>query len=73
MRGMAMTTTTYTVQGMTCGHCVNAVSAEVATLAGVTDVDVDLASGKVTVTSEQPLDTEAVRAAVDEAGYELVG
>jgi copper chaperone CopZ len=57
---------------MTCGHCVNAVSTEVGAIEGVTDVQVDLASGRVTVTSERPLDTEAVRAAVDEAGYDLV-
>jgi copper ion binding protein len=69
---MAMTTTTYTVRGMTCGHCVSAVSAEVGALPGVSQVDIDLATGKVTVTSEQRLDTDAVRAAVDEAGYELV-
>jgi copper ion binding protein len=68
-----MTTTTYTVQGMTCGHCVSAVSAEVGALAGVNNVEVDLATGLVRVTSEKPLDTSAVRAAVDEAGYELVG
>jgi copper ion binding protein len=68
-----MVTTTYQVQGMTCGHCVNSVSTEVAALAGVTDVQVDLASGQVTVTSESPLDADAVRAAVDEAGYDLVG
>lgn len=68
-----MVTSTYQVQGMTCGHCVNSVSTEVGALAGVTDVQVDLASGQVTVTSESPLDTDAVRAAVDEAGYDLVG
>jgi len=68
-----MTTTTYTVTGMTCGHCVNSVSTEIGALPGVTGVDVDLTSGAVTVTSEQPLDPGAVRAAVDEAGYELVG
>lgn len=68
-----MVTTTYQVQGMTCGHCVNSVSTEVSALPGVTDVQVDLASGQVTVTSESPLDTDAVRAAVDEAGYDLVG
>ena len=67
-----MTTTTYTVKGMTCGHCVNAVSTEVGALPGVTDVEVDLATGVVTVTSEQPLDSGSVRSAVDEAGYELV-
>lgn len=67
-----MVTSTYQVRGMTCGHCVNAVSTEVGAIEGVTDVQVDLASGRVTVTSERPLDTEAVRAAVDEAGYDLV-
>lgn len=65
------TTTTYTVQGMTCGHCVSSVSAEVGVLPGVSNVEVDLATGAVTVTSEQPLDADAVRAAVDEAGYQL--
>ena len=64
-------TTTYTVTGMTCGHCVQAVTEEVSALPGVADVQVDLASGAVTVTSEAPLADEAVRAAVDEAGYEL--
>ena len=68
-----MVTTTYQVQGMTCGHCVNSVSTEVSALPGVTDIQVDLASGRVTVTSESPLDTDTVRAAVDEAGYDLVG
>ncbi|MCW3839969.1 cation transporter [Micromonospora yasonensis] len=68
-----MVTNTYQVQGMTCGHCVNSVSTEVSALPGVSDVQVDLASGQVTVTSESPLDTDAVRAAVDEAGYDLVG
>ena len=67
-----MVTTTYQVQGMTCGHCVSAVSAEVGAIPGVSDVQVDLAAGQVTVTSESPLDTAAVRAAVDEAGYDLV-
>ena len=64
--------TNYQVKGMTCGHCVGAVSAEVGALDGVTDVQVDLASGRVAVTSDRPLDTESVRAAVDEAGYDLV-
>ena len=66
-------TTTYTVKGMTCGHCVTSVSTEIGALPGVTGVDVDLTHGAVTVTSEQALDAAAVRAAVDEAGYELVG
>jgi copper ion binding protein len=68
-----MQTKTYTVSGMTCGHCVSSVSAEVGQIPGVTEVQVDLASGAVTVTSAQPVDDAAVRAAVDEAGYQLVG
>ncbi|MEU8386994.1 copper ion binding protein [Micromonospora sp. NPDC048842] len=67
-----MVDTTYQVQGMTCGHCVSAVSAEVGAIAGVRDVKVDLEAGRVTVSSDQPLDTATVRAAVDEAGYDLV-
>ena len=67
------TTTTYTVKGMTCGHCVASVTEEVQQIAGVTDVAVDLESGAVTVTSESPLDSATVKAAVEEAGdYELV-
>ena len=64
-------TTTYTVTGMTCGHCVSAVTEEISAIEGVGDVRVDLGSGLVTVTSDGPLSEEAVRAAVDEAGYEL--
>lgn len=67
-----MTSTKYTVKGMTCGHCASAVSEEVGRIDGVTDVQVDLASGVVAVASTTPLDVTAVRAAVDEAGYELV-
>ena len=66
-----MTTASYTVVGMTCGHCVNAVTEEVSQVPGVTGVDVDLASGGLTVTSESPVDAGAVRAAVEEAGYEV--
>ena len=66
-----MTSTTYRVTGMTCDHCVRAVSSEVAHIDGVTEVKVDLPTGEVTVTSDAPLDTDDVRAAVDEAGYEL--
>ncbi|RBY88229.1 cation-transporting ATPase [Blastococcus sp. TBT05-19] len=58
---------------MTCGHCVTAVTEEVSSVPGVTAVDVDLASGALTVTSEQPVDESAVRAAVEEAGYEVSG
>ena len=67
-----MTSTTYRVEGMSCEHCVRAVTAEVGALDGVTSVEVDLAAGQVAVTSEAPLDEAIVRAAVDEAGYELV-
>jgi len=64
-------TNMYTVTGMTCEHCVGAVRGEVAQIPGVTDVQVDLSSGQVTVTSDAPIDVEAIRASVDEAGYEL--
>jgi copper chaperone CopZ len=66
-----VSTTSYTVVGMTCGHCVDAVTEEVSAVPGVTAVDVDLASGGLTVTSTQPVDDGAVRAAVEEAGYEV--
>jgi len=66
-----MITTTYVVNGMTCGHCVQAVTTELTGVPGVHDVRVDLAAGTATVTSDQPLDAATVRTAVDEAGYEL--
>ena len=66
-----MSTTSYTVVGMTCGHCVDAVTEEVSAVPGVTAVDVDLASGGLTVTSAEPVDESAVRAAVEEAGYDV--
>ena len=65
-------TTTVTVQGMTCGHCVSAVQQEIGGLAGVTGVEVDLESGLVSIASTDELDAAAVAAAVDEAGYEVV-
>ena len=68
-----MSTTSYTVVGMTCGHCVSAVTEEVSAVPGVTTVDVDLASGGLTVTSTEPVDDAAVRAAVEEAGYSVAG
>jgi copper chaperone CopZ len=68
-----MSSTRYTVVGMTCGHCVNAVTEEVSQVPGVTAVDVDLASGGLTVTSDAPVDDAAVRAAVEEAGYDVAG
>ncbi|WBP85100.1 heavy-metal-associated domain-containing protein [Kitasatospora cathayae] len=63
----------FQVTGMTCGHCVNSVTAELKKIDGVADVAVDLATGRVTVDSAQPLDDSAVAAAIDEAGYELAG
>jgi len=66
-----VTTSTFTVTGMTCQHCVGAVREEVGQIPGVTEVDVDLPTGTVTVISETPVDTEDMRARVDEAGYEL--
>ncbi|HEY9410339.1 MAG TPA: cation transporter [Jiangellaceae bacterium] len=61
----------YTVTGMTCGHCVAAVTEEVSALAGVVDVKVELSSGQLTVTSDAPVADELVRGAVEEAGYQL--
>jgi copper chaperone CopZ len=57
---------------MTCGHCASAVTEEVTKIPGVTDVDVDVAAGRVTVRSTGPVPDDAVAAAVDEAGYEVV-
>lgn len=71
-----MTTSTFTVAGMTCGHCVAAVTTELSAIPGVGEVTVALVPGEestVTVVSYAPLDLDAVRAAVDEAGYDLVG
>ena len=64
-------TTQYTVTGMTCGHCVQAVTDEISELPGVQSVDVTLETGAVTVVSDEPLTQDAVAAAVDEAGYVL--
>ena len=71
---MSTTTTTYSVTGMTCSHCVAAVTEEVSRLDGVKAVDIALNVGgdsRVTVTSAAPLPVDAVRDAVDEAGYAL--
>jgi copper chaperone CopZ len=64
---------TYTVSGMTCSHCAMSVTEEITAIDGVTDVAVDLPTGAVAVTSDRPLDEAQVRAAVEEAGYALVG
>ncbi len=66
-----MATSTYSVSGMVCGHCVALVKQEVSAIPGVTRVDVDLSTRLVTVDSAGPLDKDLVRAAVKEAGYQL--
>ncbi len=67
-----MTSRTYTVEGMSCQHCVDAITSEVTQVPGVGDVTVELDSKTMTVTGEQ-IDDAAVRAAVDEAGYQVTG
>jgi copper chaperone len=66
-----MSESTYTVTGMTCEHCARSVTEEISEIGGVRRVDVDVASGRVTVTSDEPLAIERVQAAVTEAGYQL--
>jgi copper chaperone CopZ len=73
---MSSQTSTFAVDGMTCAHCVHAVTTELSAVPGVQDVSVELHAGatsRVTVVSDAPLPADAVRAAVDEAGYTLVG
>jgi copper chaperone CopZ len=67
-----MPTQTYSVPGVSCGHCVTAITGEVTQVPGIADVTVDLGSKTVTVTGD-PLDDAAIRAAIDEAGYEVRG
>ncbi|CAL9590266.1 heavy-metal-associated domain-containing protein [Streptomyces collinus] len=66
-------TTVFKVSGMSCGHCEGAVSGEISQLSGVSSVTAVAKTGEVTVVSATPLDDEAVRTAVDEAGFELAG
>jgi copper chaperone len=66
-----MANATFTVRGMSCGHCVTAVSAELLRVPGVERVQVDLAAGQVTVETAGPLSATAITAAIDEAGYEV--
>lgn len=68
-----MSEAVYSVTGMSCGHCESAVTKEVTAIPGVTSVTAVAKTGLVTVASAQPLDDDVVRAAVDEAGYDLVG
>jgi len=68
-----VTTQTLTVTGMTCEHCVRSVQEEVGAIDGVRRVEVDLASGAVTVESDGPVDDATIEAAVREAGYEVSG
>ncbi|MEU4744171.1 heavy-metal-associated domain-containing protein [Actinosynnema sp. NPDC023658] len=68
-----MAESTYTVTGMTCSHCVASVTEEVTKIGGVTGVAVDLPTGAVKVTSDEPVAEADVRAAVEEAGYALAG
>ena len=67
-----MTTSDYAVRDMTCGHCAGAVTAEISKVSGVTGVQVDVAAGRVTVQSDQPVAADAIAEAVEEAGYEVV-
>ena len=68
-----MNTTTYRINGMTCGHCASAVTEELKTIDGVHEVTVNVDAGEATVTSDAPLAQDLFTAAIDEAGYTLVG
>jgi copper chaperone len=70
---MKMSTVSVTVAGMTCGHCATSVREEVGSIPGVKSVGVDLATGEVTVDSDAPVESAAIRSAVEEAGYQLAG
>ncbi|MDG5485033.1 heavy-metal-associated domain-containing protein [Mycolicibacterium gadium] len=66
-----MSTTTVTVTGMSCGHCATSVREEITEIPGVRSVDVDLASGSVTIDSDSVLEADAIKTAVEDAGYQL--
>ncbi|MFJ8819671.1 heavy-metal-associated domain-containing protein [Amycolatopsis thermoflava] len=66
-----MSTAVYTVKGMTCSGCMSKVTTAVSGLAGINDVDVDIATGEVTVVSDAPIDDQQVRSAIAEVGYEV--
>ncbi|MGH3811407.1 MAG: heavy-metal-associated domain-containing protein [Pseudonocardiaceae bacterium] len=69
--GDTATISEFVVTGMVCQHCVSAVTEEVGAIEGVSGVQVDLATGRLRVTSDVALDSAAVHAAVNEAGYEI--
>lgn len=68
---MTDTNTQLTVTGMTCGHCVAAVKAELDAVPGVTEAVVDLGSGRVDLSLSEPVDASTLEAAVEEAGYSV--
>jgi copper chaperone len=68
-----MRTTTVTVAGMSCGHCATSVREEITDIPGVRAVEVDLVSGNVTIDSDDPVETAAIKNAVEDAGYQLAG
>ncbi len=68
-----MSESVYHVTGMTCGHCAAAVERELKKIPGVTEVDVNIETGAVKVASEALLERTDVAAAIEEAGYELIG
>jgi len=68
-----MSATTVTVTGMSCGHCATSVREEIGDIPGVQAVDVDLASGNVTIDSDNAIEATAIRTAVEDAGYLLAG
>ena len=68
-----MRTTTVTVTGMSCGHCATSVREEITDIPGVRAVDVDLASGNVTIDSDSVVEAAAIKTAVEDAGYQLAG
>ena len=66
-----MSTTSVTVMGMSCGGCASSVREEIVDIPGVSAVDVDLSSGTVIISSDVPVETVAIKSAVEEAGYQL--
>ena len=66
------TTNTYYVSGMTCGGCAGKVTGQVEQIPGITDIDIDLTAGSITVTSQDPIDDATVTQAIERAGYQLI-